>query len=80
MLSLMHGIASALQYLHAVGIVHRDVKPHNALLDADGVCKLCDMGFARRTTTARPMTICGTDEYMAPEGAVWGGKKQGKPP
>lgn len=40
-------LVSALYYLHAHRILHRDMKPQNILLGQDGVVKLCDFGFAR---------------------------------
>lgn len=40
-------LVSALYYLHANRILHRDMKPQNILLGQDGVVKLCDFGFAR---------------------------------
>jgi serine/threonine protein kinase len=63
------GIASALDHLHASGIVHRDVKPDNILVSEDGRALLSDFGLARLAEGAQPNTVCGTVPYMAPE--VW---------
>lgn len=64
------GVASALDYVHSAGIVHRDVKPANVLLDSRWQPHLADFGIARlvdiSTMTATGMTL-GTLAYLAPE-------------
>jgi serine/threonine-protein kinase len=65
----------ALMHIHAAGIVHRDVKPGNVLLDRDGRACLTDFGVARpQDATAITQTgeIPGTARYMAPE--LWRGE------
>ena len=68
--SLGAGLADALAYAHARGVVHRDVKPGNILLHPDGRASLADFGIARLvdgTTMTLTGTAIGTASYMAPE-------------
>jgi eukaryotic-like serine/threonine-protein kinase len=67
---LAHQLLSALDHIHAAGIVHRDVKPQNVLIAPDGYARLTDFGIARsRDATALTDTgrVPGTARYMAPE-------------
>jgi serine/threonine-protein kinase len=76
--------ARGLEYAHAQGIVHRDIKPGNLLRDAEGVVKVADLGLARlsaagggsgeSSSLTQAGTVVGTAEYMAPEQAVDSGQ------
>lgn len=58
-------IITAVDHLHRNGIIYRDIKPENILLDREGHIVLCDFGLSIKNVCAT--TYCGTPEYIAPE-------------
>jgi serine/threonine protein kinase len=71
--TLATDLSAGLAHAHAMGIVHRDVKPHNVLLGPDGVAKLTDFGIARAREDhglTEIGTVLGTPQFMAPEQAA----------
>ncbi len=68
---IMGELLDALAYAHAQGVVHRDVKPANVMIDAGGRVKLTDFGVARLADANQdrtaPGTMVGTPSYMSPE-------------
>jgi serine/threonine protein kinase/Flp pilus assembly protein TadD len=71
---LIAKVARTVHYAHEHGILHRDIKPGNILLDQQGEPHLTDFGLARlvetESTVTRTLEVLGTPSYMAPEQAV----------
>ena len=71
---LIAKVARTVHYAHEHGILHRDIKPGNILLDAKGEPMLTDFGLARlvetESTVTRTLEVMGTPSYMAPEQAA----------
>jgi hypothetical protein len=68
-LQIAEEIAEALDYAHAQGVTHRDIKPGNILITADGHAKIADFGIAKLNLAhfTIPGRVIGTPAYMAPE-------------
>lgn len=68
---LIAQVADGLDAVHAAGLVHRDVKPHNVIVDEDGEAHLTDFGLAKAMGATTGLTatgqVIGTVDYMAPE-------------
>jgi TolB-like protein/predicted Ser/Thr protein kinase/Tfp pilus assembly protein PilF len=79
---LIAKVARTVQYAHEHGILHRDIKPGNILVDANGEPELTDFGLARLVETESTITgtleVMGTPSYMAPEQAAGEHTKLGK--
>jgi serine/threonine protein kinase len=70
-IDVMVDVCQALAYAHQREVVHRDIKPHNIMIDRKGVCKLTDFGIARAGEDDQGLTrtgaVMGTWGFMAPE-------------
>jgi eukaryotic-like serine/threonine-protein kinase len=84
---LLEALARAVHYAHERGVVHRDLKPGNILLDSDGAPRITDFGLARHLHAdtgdphghTRTGDILGTPGYMAPEQAAGRTREAGPP-
>jgi hypothetical protein len=68
--AIVRGVAAALAYAHRHGVLHRDVKPSNIMLDEEGRPRVVDFGLARRAqdpTVTAPGAVAGTLAYLSPE-------------
>jgi tetratricopeptide (TPR) repeat protein len=72
--ALVQAVAEAMAYAHARGVIHRDLKPGNILVDREGRPRVTDFGIAKRMTEDSGQTrageVMGTPSYMPPEQAV----------
>lgn len=66
--NFMRKLFSALNHMHAQGVVHRDIKPENIMLTKSDELKLIDFGLSKKQEGGQKLkTIAGTPYYMAPE-------------
>ncbi|CAN8069318.1 unnamed protein product [Agarophyton chilense] len=66
----MSQIILAIEHIHSLNVIYRDVKPENVLLDANGNVRLCDFGLSKMLSTGRfgrTKSFCGSTSYMSPQ-------------
>ena len=64
---IMACVILAVDFLHSNGIIHRDIRPENVIMDSSGYCKLVDFGQARLWRELNASDTSGAAGYMAPE-------------
>jgi serine/threonine protein kinase len=69
-LHIIQDVGSALDYIHSQGVIHRDIKPTNIMLDKQGSAILTDFGLALLTEIGTRGEIFGSPHYIAPEQAI----------
>lgn len=81
--ALMIGVAEGVDFAHQRGLIHRDLKPDNVLIDPQGRPRIADFGLAKEMAEEKGLTasnaIVGTPAYMAPEQALGGNRQVGTP-
>lgn len=63
---IMRPFMSGIAYIHALGVIHRDIKLENTLFSADGTLKIADFGLSVDLSVEAPVTRLGTLDYMSP--------------
>lgn len=67
---IMAQVVLALEHLHSLNVIYRDIKPDNVLLTADGDVRICDFGLSKVLATGRygrTRSFCGSTSYMSPQ-------------
>ncbi|MBI5369020.1 MAG: serine/threonine protein kinase, partial [Planctomycetes bacterium] len=83
LVEILRDVARAIEYAHTQGVIHRDLKPQNILVDRTGHAYVADFGLAKRLDSASHLTatgaIMGTPYYMSPEQATGNSARIGPP-
>lgn len=67
---IAHEVGAALDYAHSRGVIHRDIKPHNIMINSDGRAIITDFGLVLMTALGTQGEIFGSPHYIAPEQAI----------